>query len=144
MANEIKDKKFFTGGGAIFTVSNPSGDHYTYRISQSKKDKEGNPVKDGAYFCGLLTGADNTSAYTYMGILNPKTLVVYPTKASRLTIQSKPWKVLAWALKYAGCKLPDGYAIQHEGKCCRCGRKLTTPESIERGIGPECAGKAGW
>lgn len=23
-------------------------------------------------------------------------------------------------------------------KCARCGRKLTTPESIEKGIGPEC------
>ncbi len=29
----------------------------------------------------------------------------------------------------------------HEGKCARCGRKLTTPESIQRGLGPECAEK---
>ena len=29
------------------------------------------------------------------------------------------------------------------GKCGMCGHKLTTPESIKRGIGPECAGKLG-
>ena len=31
-----------------------------------------------------------------------------------------------------------GYKVHHEGKCGRCGRKLTTPESCLRGIGPEC------
>lgn len=28
--------------------------------------------------------------------------------------------------------------IWHEGKCGRCGRQLTVPESIESGFGPEC------
>jgi hypothetical protein len=27
----------------------------------------------------------------------------------------------------------------HEGYCGRCGRELTVPESIERGLGPQCA-----
>jgi hypothetical protein len=30
------------------------------------------------------------------------------------------------------------------GNCCVCGRKLTTPESLEAGIGPVCMEKAGW
>ena len=40
-------------------------------------------------------------------------------------------------------KPTDGFEFWHEGKCGRCGRKLTVPESIEAGIGPECAGKGG-
>jgi hypothetical protein len=32
-----------------------------------------------------------------------------------------------------------GFNLQHAGKCGRCGRKLTVPQSIETGIGPECA-----
>ena len=32
--------------------------------------------------------------------------------------------------------------IKVEDKCCICGRQLTDPESIDRGIGPECYGKA--
>lgn len=31
----------------------------------------------------------------------------------------------------------------HEGRCGRCARRLTVPESIINGIGPECAKKVG-
>ena len=27
------------------------------------------------------------------------------------------------------------------GRCARCGRRLTDPQSLERGIGPDCYGK---
>jgi len=37
--------------------------------------------------------------------------------------------------------IDKGFALHHEGKCGRCGRKLTVPLSIETGIGPECASK---
>lgn len=33
--------------------------------------------------------------------------------------------------------------VLSSGACAICGRKLTTPESIDRGIGPECWGKVG-
>jgi hypothetical protein len=32
--------------------------------------------------------------------------------------------------------------FHHCGFCCRCGRTLTDPASIESGIGPICAGRA--
>jgi hypothetical protein len=35
---------------------------------------------------------------------------------------------------------PDA-EVMHVGKCCKCRRLLTTPESIQRGIGPECSGE---
>ena len=38
-------------------------------------------------------------------------------------------------------RIPEHLEIFHEGRCCACGRKLTTPESILSGIGPECAKK---
>lgn len=36
--------------------------------------------------------------------------------------------------------LPDIQKIWHQGCCSACGRKLTDPESIERGLGPVCSG----
>jgi len=33
-----------------------------------------------------------------------------------------------------------GLNFFHEGKCGKCGRKLTTPESIKNGFGPTCLG----
>lgn len=137
MENRINNKKFFEGGRALFTVSNNKGDHYTFRITKPKRDEKGNPP----YFISMLTGPDNTSDYNYLGLYIPQYNNVKLTSKSKFTAESTPVKVLNWAFKMVaeGRELPPGYSILHEGKCCRCGRTLTTPESINNGIGPECA-----
>jgi len=131
--NSIKSRDFFLGGHALFTVSNPQGSYYTYKIQRP----EGRSPR---YFVNLLTGPDNESSYTYLGILDPGSFDFRLTRASRLGIDTAPVKVLRWALTIFrnGNRPPAGYAVQHQGKCCRCGRTLTTPESIDRGIGPDC------
>lgn len=51
-------------------------------------------------------------------------------------------RILRWGLTGAD---PDALAERAEVlvalRCSSCGRKLTDPKSIERGIGPECFGK---
>jgi hypothetical protein len=131
-------KDFLEAGHAIFTVSNPVKEHYTYRVTKPKDFNESYPV----WFVSLLTGPNNTEDYTYLGILtNSKT--VKTTAKSKFAPDSKAVKVVQWAVKqiYDGAKLPEGYNIQHVGRCGVCGRPLTTPESIESGIGPICAGR---
>lgn len=128
-------KDFLKAGKAIFTVANPKGEYYTYRIRRIGED--------GPLAAGLLTGPDNRANYTYTGIYNPDHNEVRLTAKSRLTADSVPFKVLTWAVsQVAKGVLPDGYSIHHEGKCGRCGRTLTTPDSLNRGLGPECASKA--
>lgn len=137
-------RRFVTAGKAIFTVSNPTGRHYTYKIS-AKADTR----KPGAfvYFVSLLTGCDNVNDYTYLGLLDVQTAAVVLTKASRarFTDDTESVKVIRWALRqvFAGRELPAGYELRHAGRCGRCGRLLTTPESIDNGIGPECLSKMG-
>ena len=127
------DTKFFTGGNSTFTVDNGQGVHYTFKIRQPKGDNK-------PFFAMLLTGPCNETAYTYVGVFCPVTFTVRLTKASKFTDDTTPVKVLRWTLKHvAGDKiLPAGYSVRHEGKCGCCGRKLTHPESLTRGIGPEC------
>jgi hypothetical protein len=36
--------------------------------------------------------------------------------------------------------IPETIAVLHDGRCGACGRLLTDPESILRGLGPKCAG----
>ena len=129
--NSIEDPKFFEMGKAIFTVSNPANLHYTYKIVHPK---------DKPFFVFMLTGQDNTSSYTYLGTYNPNNKVVYLTAKSKFKDDSTPVKVVRWAIRKVAehQEIPEGYKIQHEGHCCRCGRLLTTPESIQNGIGPEC------
>jgi len=138
MNNTINDVRFFSGGRSVFTVSNPKGEHYTFRIGRSRDDQ---PL-----FVGLLTGPNNENDYTYMGIYDPQNHSVRLTAKSKYKEDSVPTKVIRWGIRQVveSKPLPAGYSIQHEGRCCRCGRTLTDPTSIELGIGPECRSKSGW
>ncbi len=140
-------KQFITAGRAVFTVEIPPPDqeilhsppHYTFRV----KRKEANLDWPEAYFVQILTGPDNTSSYTYLGMLSPETGEVRLTKKSKYNDDSLPVKILRRVLVRLWADQGDlirqaGWELHHEGKCCRCGRALTVPESVESGIGPEC------
>ena len=134
-------KDFLLGGHAIFTVANPGGIRYTFKVWERKKF-DGSAI----YFIGWLTGPDNENDYTYIGVLAPETKYTNRKHVIRLTAKSQVTedsKVLAVARWIAWVILldemvPDGYFLNHAGRCGRCGRTLTVPESLERGIGPEC------
>jgi len=130
-------KDFFLGGNATFTVENGKGSHYTFKVRQPKPEMP--------HFVSLMTGPDNENSFTYMGILIPQNGVVKLTAKSKCQNDSQPVKVAQWAfgIVWNGKDMPEGYKIRHEGKCGCCGRKLTTPESLDRGIGPECIKRLG-
>lgn len=135
-ATQHVGREFICAGRAVFTVANPSGERYTYRVAR----KEATERYSETFFVSLLTGPDNANDYTYLGILEPETGDVRLTPAGRFNAATLPCRVIRWALArvWSGQPLPDGYAIHHEGKCGRCGRALTVPSSIDSGIGPEC------
>ncbi len=137
----MQTKNFIIAGKAIFTVDNGKGDHYTFRIN--KKEASGSYPE--AFFVALLSGPDNTSDYSYLGMLVPQTGEVRLTAKSRYKEDTVPVKVIRWALKkvWTDQEFPQGYAIYHEGRCGRCGRLLTVPSSVESGFGPECASVLG-
>lgn len=136
LAPPMISRDFALAGNARFTVSSPSGERYTFRISMKEADTQ----RPAIWFVSLLTGSDNESSYTYIGILNALTGEVRLTAKSRYTDDTKPVKVIRWALGlvWRDMNPPDGYAVRHEGRCARCNRLLTTPDSVDRGIGPEC------
>ena len=132
--------EFIKAGKAIFTVANLNKEtHFTFKITKKVIDDINDDKKD-IYFTSVLNGPDNWSNYQYVGIYNPDQNKVFLTKKSPYNLASVEYKVLTWALNIIESQkpLPAGYAIKHSGKCGRCGRLLTTPESIENGIGPEC------
>lgn len=133
-------KEFVTAGRAVFTVSGPDA-RFTFKI---KFKKGTNGFKD-AYFVSLLTGPNNTEDFTYLGMLDAENGMVRLTDKSRHNDDSRPVKAIRWAVKtiWSNLQIPDGYRIQHEGRCGRCGRALTVPESIDSGIGPECIKRMG-
>lgn len=131
-------KDFVLAGHAIFTVSNPAGEYYTYRVTAPADQNEIDPL----WFVSALTGPDNLHDYSYLGVLKADG-TAFTTAKSKFPKDSKPVLVVKWALKcvWEGGELPAGYKIDHIGRCGRCGLPLTTPDSIQRGLGPVCAGK---
>ena len=129
--------RFALAGDATFTVvSKKTGTRFTYRVSQ-KDDTT-------PHFVALLNGPDNTSSYCFLGsIFNGEKY--FHGRKSRVTPEAPSAKAFQWVWAHRNDPtLNEKVDIHHEGKCCCCGRKLTTPASCESGIGPICAEKKGW
>lgn len=131
--------QFVLAGKAIFTVHNDKNEHFTYKVT---KAKNGN-----LWFASFLTGPDNESNYSYLGVIKENG-EFRTTAKSRMDFNSKPVKVLCWVLRLVWNEsvVPEGYGINHAGRCGRCGRTLTRPEGIDPegyrlGFGPECWSK---
>jgi hypothetical protein len=124
---------FILAGNATITIrSEKTGQRFTYKI---RKAKDGN-----IFFVSLMNGSDNESSFAYLGTIKNN----HYQHGRKSTIgQDEPSnKAFDWSFKQlTHDNIPTALKVWHEGSCGRCGRKLTVPESIESGIGPECSKK---
>jgi len=117
----------------------PPATAFTYKVEASKDGK--------IHFVSVLTGPDNWTNYKFFGlIINGNFKFARPEK-TKIAPDAPSAKAFAWFWRHLNAPAEQSklssVKISHEGKCCRCGRKLTVPESIESGIGPECAALMG-
>jgi hypothetical protein len=137
--NSSNHVKFMLAGKAIFTIKNTdTGNRYTYNIRM-------NEYGDG-YFVSLFTGTRNCNwkHYSYIGMLRRRGAewVFITTRASHIKVKATDpgFRGFVWCWnKLINNSLPEKVSIYHVGMCCKCGKRLTVPESIELGIGPVCA-----
>lgn len=125
-------RRFALGGNARMTaVSHKTGQRFTYRIRRPSEEKP--------WFVQVLTGSDNEADYTFFGTIFPDGSFRHSRKA-QVTEDAPSARAFAWLWSHLRLDgdLPQGLDLHHEGRCGRCGRTLTVPESIESGFGPEC------
>lgn len=137
-------KRFILAGKAIFTlVSERTATRYTFKVSKAEPNPQyHNQVP--TYFVNVLNGPDNGASYVYAGLLQDMGMGwgIRQTRGSRVSPSADSYKAISWYLSRVLNHRPvEGVEFWHEGKCGRCGRRLTVPESIAAGIGPECATK---
>lgn len=149
MRAQMKDaermEKFVFAGNSIFTlVSRKTGNRFTFRLRKPKPNKQ-RPTSRDMYFCSLYV----RNTYLYFGYVIRKEEGGYvfinakPNKTKIDTsdnVQLMGVKTLLWFLRQLENKSDMLNAIDfwHEGRCGKCGRPLTVPESIDTGIGPHC------
>jgi hypothetical protein len=134
---------FINAGKARFTLtSKKTGTSFTFKADAPKDD-------DSIRFVKVLNGPDNSRSgdWMFLGFLRADTegSIIPHLMAGRKGRPDAPsFQALGWTLRQLSTNnLPDDLEIRHEGKCCKCGRALTVPSSIDSGIGPECAKKMG-
>jgi len=130
---------FIKGGKAVFTITSEKTDkHFTFKVNQKDKG-EGEEVNLTPFFVSVLNGSDNRKNYQYIGYIQADgescLLAGAKGKPDAPSFKAFSW---AWAHLNRGA-IPQDLTIQHEGKCCRCSKRLTVPSSIASGIGPTCA-----
>ena len=66
-------------------------------------------------------------------------------KKSAISPEAPSARGFAWFFGQvtSGADLSDKAEVRHEGRCGKCARKLTTPESVDTGFGPECSDQLG-
>jgi len=137
--------RFVFAGNATFTLrSKKTGERFTYRMAAAKNVNNllMGTGQQKVYFVSLLRGPSNEDDYAYMGLIDARGF--HCTTKSRVREEAPSYKAFSWffAKLQAGGTMPKTLEVWHEGRCGRCGRKLTVPESVAAGLGPECAGRA--
>ena len=133
-------KEFAFAGHAILTLeSRKSGTHHTYKVCRCEA-KPGEKDPGNLYFVSHLTeGSADEGHWSYLGIVRDGKFSL--TKKSSAGAEAP--SVKAFAFFNASRELHPMLVVHHENHCGRCGRTLTTPESCEAGIGPDCLQKLG-
>lgn len=128
--------RFMLAGKATFTVrSAKTGDHLTYQVRNWKKARMGT-----LHFVSVRSGDD----FACVGVISNEASF---DRGRRPDLPADDPRVRGFGYVFEHLKyqkqMPPRCEVWHEGQCGRCGRALTDPESIERGIGPECIKKVG-
>lgn len=134
--------RFMFAGNATLTIrSLRTNERFTYRIKKPP-EVEGEAPGPVGWFIAVLTGSDNTNDFTYLGHVYRESRDYVHGRKSKIGPDAA--SALAWTWFYSAVVLrdrlkPDKCEVWHEGRCGACNRKLTVPESIDAGFGPECA-----
>ena len=123
-----------------YTIVGPHGGHRTLSLSSDTSWMTRPPVPGTRILGAVLTG-DNERP-TSIGVVYPDGAVsMWRRFEERNDLRKAARFLLAGGLARA-IEAGKAYAIR-SGRCMFCRRKLTTPESVHFGYGPDCAEQNG-
>lgn len=113
-----------------FTIENErTGNHRTFKIETQKWGDEKKRV------IMLLDGPNNTTDYVGFGFATKNNIRIWKKKRSPF------FQKVSALIENPGKAMRSGLNFHVQCRCRRCGRALTTPDSVVSGIGPVCVKK---
>jgi Family of unknown function (DUF6011) len=134
--DKINFERMLLAGRAGFTMVNDErGSRITVFVSKHK-------YKD-IFFVRCNAVGDNVKGSVFVGIIVPSAgkYEFKPTTKPEVPSDHVGIRTMNWLFTKNGMRDLSAYNdlhILHLGKCCKCGRTLIEPDSIQSGIGPHC------
>jgi len=121
---------YLLAGKSIVTLTDLNSNRYcTYKI---------NKMDYKVWAVMLYVGADE---FKYIGVIRDGMFNhTYKSRVNEESFSFGLFDSLVIGLKN-NWEVPANIEVEHSGFCGRCGKRLTTPESLLTGLGPVCAGK---
>jgi len=119
---------YVLAGASTLTLQGRTS-HFTYRVLANQKQPS-----NVSHWVHVLTGPDNVEDFTFLGGITPQGF--YVSTKSTIGADARSAVAFAWWFSHPADPRVE---MMHAGRCGRCKRKLTHPESIKTGLGPVCA-----
>lgn len=138
-ASTAMGRSLLAGRLVATAVSNQDGRHITVRFSAKSPGENGGrwrlvPLAQAKRVYVDIPGQDLKPGDN-VGNFDPAQSVMWATNSDQRRVNAARYILLAAAGRVAGDR------VLQQTNCFYCGRPLTDPVSIERGIGPVCFGK---
>lgn len=144
-------RQFLEAGNAILTIrSKVTQARFTFKFARPDEGP-GDRANRRPVWARVLAGdgIEPTSTYqmlgTFFNVTCDGNLEYSHSRKAALSFEHPATVAVNWMFRQlyividpAKRKLFEQAEVWHEGHCGRCGRRLTVPESIESGFGPEC------
>ncbi|HEY1888470.1 MAG TPA: DUF6011 domain-containing protein [Roseiarcus sp.] len=127
--------QFALAGNAVFTLQSlKTNARFTYKVRMAEDNLT-------MHFVSVLIGPDNQNDFRYFGFIR-RGVFFHGGPKAKIGVDAPSVKAFRWFWeRQANGKPTPQLEVSHMGKCGKCGRPLTVPESIESGFGPECRDK---
>lgn len=134
------------GGRVVVSVrSKKTGEHISIKFQCCRKNESGRgkkwpkvPLGEATHVFISVPNASDAGWDDKVGTFYPRSHRFYEADNAD---PARVWAACA-AAHWLNGEAEEKNATYHEtNECGRCGRELTDPVSVERGIGPECFGK---
>lgn len=137
-------RRYIIGGKSEIILASPSGISKRYFFKKNDHPPKDDKSLADKYFVSVRLN----KKFEYIGYLIHElwdnNFKVFHTSGSHVAIDSQEWgglKCLVQLLNNQNSFSHTPMKLYHSGVCSVCGRRLTTPESLQHGMGPVCRSK---
>ena len=140
-------QEFLMAGNACFTLlSKKSGNHFTFRLRRAKGNIDN---KNAPLFVYVLNGKNGIKSYRHIGTVFIENSNEFGTKMqfnpNRNLLEASSLRAFEYAFRFISkLDMPKDCEVWGSGRCGRCNRILTNPDSITIGFGVECIRFTKW